>query len=119
MKRTGSTNIHLRKMISELRKAANKNNAEIWRRVAELLDKSTRQRVRVNLSKINRYTKEGEVVVVPGKVLGSGTLDHSVTVAAWDFSKNAYDKISKVGKVITIKKLIEENPKGSGVRIIV
>ena len=56
---------------------------------------------------------------MPGKVLGSGTLDHSVTVAAWNFSENAYKKISKIGKVITIKKLLEENPKGSGVKIIV
>jgi len=106
-------------MISELKKAAVKNEANIWRRVAEILEKPSRQRVRVNLSRINRYTKEGDIVIVPGKVLGSGTLDHSVTVAAWNFSENAYKKISKIGKVITIKKLLEENPKGSGVKIIV
>ena len=119
MKRMGPTNIYLRKLINELRKVASKNNAKIWRRVAELLEKPTRKRVRVNLGKINRYTEEGDVIVIPGKVLASGSLDHSVTVAAWDFSVNAYKKVSRVGKAITIKRLLEENPNGSGVKIIV
>lgn len=119
MKRTGTTNIHLRKLISDLRKAARENNARIWKSVAEFLERPTRQRVRVNLSKVNRYTQEGDVVLVPGKVLGSGTLDHSVTVAAWDFSEKAFKKINNIGRAITIKRMLEENPKGREVKIIV
>ena len=119
MKRTGPTNIHLRLLISALRKKAREHGALIWRRVAELLERPRRMRVAVNLSKINRYTKEGDVVVVPGKVLGSGTLDHSVTVAAWAFSAKAKREIEKVGRAISIEVLLEERPDGSGVKIII
>jgi len=119
MKRTGSTNVHLRRLIHKLRKISRENKAKVWRRVAELLSKPTRDFVEVNISKINRYSSEGETVVVPGKVLGSGELDHSVTVAAWKFSKKAYEKILKKGRALTLQELLEENPNGKGVKIIV
>ncbi|MCD6209076.1 MAG: 50S ribosomal protein L18e [Thermoproteales archaeon] len=118
MGRTGPTNIHLRRLISYLKKKANENDAPIWDAVAEHLSKPTRKRVEVNISRINRYTKDGDVVVVPGKVLGSGELTHRVTIAAWAFSATAREKISKHGRALSIRELIEENPKGSGVKII-
>ncbi len=119
-KRVISTNILVRKTIRELRKAANRHDAAIWDYVAELLERPRRLRYEVNLSKINRYTKPGETVVVPGKVLGAGNIDHPVTVAALGFSEQAVEKIRKAGgRVIHILKLLEENPRGSGVRIII
>ncbi len=119
-KRIISTNIVIRRTLRELRKAANQNNAPIWDYVAELLERPRRLRFAVNLSKINRYTEPGEVVVVPGKVLGAGTLDHPVTVAALGFSEQALEKIRAAGgKAIHILQLIRENPRGSGVRIII
>jgi large subunit ribosomal protein L18e len=73
----------------------------------------------VNISRINRHTKAGDTVVVPGKVLGAGNLDHPVTVAAFKFSKQAKEKILKTGGAcVTIEELIERNPKGSLVRVI-
>ncbi|MCC6015029.1 MAG: 50S ribosomal protein L18e, partial [Desulfurococcaceae archaeon] len=87
MRRTGPTNIVYRKLIRELRKTANAYNARVWDRVAELLGRPARRRVRVNVSKINRYARPGEYVVVPGKVLGAGTLEKSVIVAAVSFSR--------------------------------
>ena len=120
MKRTGPTNIHLRRLIHLLRKKARENGAPIWRRIAELLEKPTRQRAEVNISKINRYTSEGDVVIVPGKVLGSGALNHRVTVAAFAFSEKARRKIEEAGgKIIAIPELINENPRGSRVKIMV
>jgi large subunit ribosomal protein L18e len=71
MKRTGPTNIVLRKTIKELYKLARQNKASIWRAVAEELEKPRRQRRIVNVSRINRYTSDGDIVVVPGKVLGA------------------------------------------------
>lgn len=119
MKRTGPTNVHLRVLIRALRKAAKEHEAPIWRRVAELLERPRRKRVQVNISRINRHTKEGDVVVVPGKVLSCGSLDHPVTVAAWAFSAKAYEKIvAAKGRAISIWKLLEENPRGSGVKVI-
>ncbi|MCW1296588.1 MAG: 50S ribosomal protein L18e [Candidatus Parvarchaeota archaeon] len=102
-------------LIDELKK----NEARIWKRLAKELEKPRRSRREVNISKIERYTKEGEVIVVPGKVLGSGTLRHKVTIAAFSFSKEASEKIKNAGgKIIDLKQLIKENPKGTGVRII-
>lgn len=119
MRRTGPTNIVLRKTINELYKAARRNNAPIWRAIAELLEKPRRQRIVVNVSKINRYTSEGDVVVVPGKVLGAGVLDHPVTVAAVAFSRKAVEKIKVAGgRPMFILDLVKENPRGSNVKII-
>lgn len=120
MKRTGPTNFELRRLAHELRRASRLYNAPAWRYVAELLLRPTRRRAIVNLSKINRYARGGEVVVVPGKVLGAGTLDKPVTVAAYTFSREALRKIKAAGgRAITLKQLLEENKTARGVRILV
>ncbi len=118
MKRTGPTNVHLRRLVHRLRKYSREYRAPIWKAVAEKLWKPRRERVEVNLSTINRYTEDGDVVVVPGKVLGSGVLDHSVTVAAWRFSRRALREIRKRGEALYIEELLERNPEGRGVKII-
>ena len=51
-------------------------------------------------------------------MLSVGELDHNVTVAAFNFSDAALEKINKVGKAIPIKELIKEDPKGKGIRIL-
>jgi len=117
VKRTGPTNPVLRGLILELRKKANEHKANIWRRIADDLEKPTRQRRIINLYKINKYAKENETVVVPGKVLATGELDHNVTIAAFSFSGAALEKINKSGKAITINELMQEDPKGKRIRI--
>jgi large subunit ribosomal protein L18e len=102
-----------------LRKKSRESNVAIWRDVAERLSKPRRKRIAVNISKLNRYTKENEEVLVPGKVLGAGSIDHPVTVAALDFSDKARLKIlTAKGKCLSIPELTEINPKGSNVKII-
>jgi len=119
MTRTGPTNPGLKDLINELKKASIDQKAAIWKRIALDLERPTRNRRIVNLSKINRFTKDNETVVVPGKVLGSGTLDHKVNIAAYTFSQSAIEKINKAGsKVILLNDIIKESPKGKGIRII-
>ena len=114
-----ATNPQLRSLIYFLRKAWRANGARIWLDVARRLAKPRRKRGAVNLCRINRYTEEGDVVVVPGKVLGAGSLDHPVTVAAFSFSKKAKEKIEDArGRWLTIKELVKLNPKGSRVKIM-
>jgi large subunit ribosomal protein L18e len=114
-----STNPELLTIIRSLRQKARENDAPIWRDVADSLSSSKRRRVAVNLSRLNRYTKAKEYVVVPGKVLGAGRLKHSVSVAAFSFSSQAKLKISRSkGKCLSILDLLEANPKGSNVRIM-
>lgn len=119
MKRTGPTNEQLQSLVVDLKRQSYQENANIWRRVVSDLEKSTRSRRVVNISRLNRFTEENEVVVVPGKVLGSGTINHSITIAAFAFSGNAKEQIEKAkGKCLTIKELAKQNPKGKDVRII-
>ncbi len=118
-KRTGPTNPHLRKLINFLRLKSKELKAPIWKVVAEKLEKPTRQRIEVNLSGVERYVKENETIVVPGVVLGTGILTKKLTIAAWRFSRSAKKKIEKIGgKAISIKELVEKNPKGNNVRIM-
>ena len=119
MKRTGPTNPYLRGLIIDLEIAARKNQAPIWKRVAELLSRSTRKRIEVNVGKLNKLLNEGDVAVVPGKVLGGGVINKKITVAAWRFTPAAKQKIEAAGgKAISIYDLLRENPKGSKVVII-
>lgn len=118
MRRTGPTNPELKTLIQELKDKSREHDVNIWRRIAEDLERSTRQRRIVNIYKINKYTEKDETVVVPGKVLAVGELDHNVVVAAFKFSGSAADKINKVGKALTIDQLLKESPKGKGIRII-
>ena len=119
MKRTGPTNPLLQELIGELKKRSNEQSVNLWKRVALDLEKPTRQRRIVNLSKISRYTKENEIIVVPGKVLGSGMLNHKLTISAYQFSDQAKDKIEKAGaKIITLLELSKEKPDGKKLRII-
>ncbi len=117
--RTGPTNEQLKQLIIELKKKAYSGNAMLWKRIAADLEKPSRRRRVVNLSRISRYTNSGEIIIVPGKVLSSGELDKKITIAAWQFSKDAFDKISKANsKAMTIPELMQSNPDGKNVRII-
>ncbi|MEM1550395.1 MAG: 50S ribosomal protein L18e [Candidatus Bathyarchaeia archaeon] len=119
MRRKKAINPNLSALLRLLKKASNEHKARIWRAVAEYLSGTRSRRIAVNISRINRFTREGDVVVVPGKVLGAGMLDHPVTVAASAFSKQAREKILMAGgKCLSIPELIELNPEGSNVKII-
>lgn len=116
--KTGPTNPELKDLIINLKKLAIENDIKLWKRIASDLEKSTRSRRIVNLIKIDKYAKEDETVLVPGKVLAGGDLTKKATVAAYQFSDSAFEKINKIGKAITIKELMDNNPKGSKVRIL-
>ena len=73
-KRTGPTNPYLRQLIENLKKKSLELKAPIWKDIAEKLSRSTRQRVEVNLSDIERNVSDGETIIVPGVVLSTGNL---------------------------------------------
>ncbi len=117
--RTGPTNIELRTLIQDLSKLSSTQDIKIWKNIANNLKRSTRQKRVVNLFKINKLCKDNETIIIPGKVLGDGELNHKLTISAFNFSKSALEKIQKSGgKAISIEELIKINPKGSKVRII-
>lgn len=117
MKKLRKTNPNLVSLIEGMRSKGYEDEVAIWIAISKKLSKPTRRQCEVNLSKINRLTKDGETIVVPGKVLGSGEIDHKVTVAAYKFSQTAIEKIEKLGETLSINELMERDPKGSNVRI--
>lgn len=113
------SNPNLVTLIDVLLSESAKNQAPIWRDVAERLAKPRRLWAEVNVSKIEKYAKPEEYVVVPGKVLGSGDITKPVKVAAVSFSQKAVNKIEKAGgRCLKIDELVKINPKGSGVRLM-
>ncbi len=108
----------LRKEIVKLEKAGRKEGARVYTKAAEELKKTDKNRVEVNISKLQRYAEEGDTLLVPGKVLGSGRLDKKVEVAAFQFSKKAKESIDEVGETMFIEDLVEKNPEGNQVKIM-
>jgi len=120
VKRTGPQTLELQNLIDDLKIIGNKNKIDMWKRVAKELERPRRARRKVNLYKIDKHTRENEIALVPGKVLSIGELTKKVTVAAYQFSDTAREKINSIGKAISIKELLDKNhnPKGKRIRII-
>lgn len=118
MKKSMSTNPVMQESIRELTLKTYEEDAPMWRDVAKRILRSSR-RAEVNIGRIARHTKNGDIVLVPGKVLGSGTIDHSITVGAIGFSNQAEEKlVSAGGKHLSLKELMSKVPKGTGVKIM-
>ena len=108
-KPTGPSDPNTVALIRDLRKkgAADKKH-NFWTVLSKRLTKPRRQRPAVNLSKISRYAKKAELVVVPGKVLASGEIKGSYTIAALNFSEIAEAKITKAGgRALSLRDLME------------
>jgi large subunit ribosomal protein L18e len=115
---TRKTNPRIVSLILTLKERANVNSAPIWKDIASRLEMPARNYAAVNISKINRHTANDDVLLIPGKVLGAGLLDHPVTVAAVTFSESAVEKITGAGgKCQSLEEIMDANPKGSGIRI--
>lgn len=95
-------------------------NRPIWKKTAEELLKSRRNRVEVNINKLENYANNGDVILVPGKVLGTGNISKKITVAAFSFSNSAKTFIETAGgKTITIDQLYNDNKDGKNVILMV
>ena len=103
--------------------AAKKNKA--WIRVAEILSGPRKNRANLNLEEIDKKvdtlkgTSEGEIVVVPGKVLSQGEISKKIKIAALNFSDKAKEKLLKSKcEVLNIIEEIKKNPAGKGIEIL-
>ena len=104
-------------MVKDLKQASKKNEAPIWSRLADLALKSSSRRV-VNLTRINKTTKDNDVLFVPGKVLGTGNISHKITLSSFSMSTTAANKIIQTGgKIMTYSDMIKKYPTGKGVII--
>ncbi|MDE1848549.1 MAG: 50S ribosomal protein L18e [Nanoarchaeota archaeon] len=90
-----------------------------WFKISEILASPRRNHKDINLNQIEEQTKEGETIVVPGKVLSMGEINKKIKIVAFNFSDGAREKILKSGgKISTISEEIKINPDAKGVRIL-
>ncbi|PWI49135.1 50S ribosomal protein L18e [Candidatus Heimdallarchaeota archaeon B3_Heim] len=106
-------------LIRSINQVGIQNKANIWRRLSKELSSANRNRIAINLSHINRVSSPGDVIVVPGKILGAGILRHKLSIAAESFSESAKEKILSIGgQCLSFEELIKTNPKGTNVRLL-
>jgi len=97
--------------------AAKKKKA--WREIAGILSSPHVKKINVNLDKISTEAKEGEVVIVPGKVLSEGELNKKMKIVAFSFSEKAKEKIlNSHGEILNILDEIKKNPDAKNIKII-
>jgi large subunit ribosomal protein L18e len=114
-----TTDVELLQTIKLLKEKTQESGVPLWRSLAKKFERSNKRRIYANISLINRHSKPNDIVVIPGKVLGSGKLDHPVNVSAFRFSKIAKQKIEDSGgRCISFSTLLSENPKVSMVRML-
>lgn len=97
----------VREWLAALEKARQDKRKPVYDRIHELVAVPSRRRVSVDVYKISSSTKEGDTVVVPGKVLGVGAMSHSVSIAALGFSASALKSLKDANcRIITIKDVL-------------
>lgn len=107
------------RMARDLKKASIRNDAPIWARLAEHALKPSVARRDINLKRIAQLTKDNDTVVFPGKVLGTGTVPHKITLFSFAISAPAASKVTGAGgSLVGYEELIEKNPTGKGVVLL-
>lgn len=113
------TNTNTKDLIQKLYKLSKKEGVDLWKSVAKSLEKPSRNWAEINLNRLSKVTNKGDKVIVPGKVLGAGSIAHKVDVYSMGASTTAKKYIIKAeGSCLSINDLIKKNPQGKGVRII-
>ncbi len=103
------TNPELKKMID----AFSKRKEKEYKLIGKYLSRPKRKSKPVNLSKIEKVSMDGDVVIVPGKVLAIGTLKKKLKIYAFSYSEACKRKISSSGSEIHhISDLLKDNIKG-------
>ena len=114
-KQNRKTNQSLVALIGDLKEQSRSTGSALWRDVARRLETSRSNWAEPNLSRLSRHASDEKMILVPGKLLGSGDVEGKPSVAA----AGARTKIEGAGgRVLTIRELMKENPEGKEVRIL-
>ena len=102
-------------ILVETLRAAKKTGAPFWLQAAGVLSGPRRRKIAVNLGDIEKATKEGDSIVVPGKILSQGEISKKIAVVAFAFSEKAKEKLLKTkSQAINIIDEIKKNPEAKG-----
>lgn len=92
---------------------------EAWKEIASILTSPRSGNNGTNLGEINKIAKDGEIIVIPGKVLSSGEISKKLKIVAFSFSNEAKEKILNAkGEALYLIDEIKKNPSAKGVRIL-
>jgi large subunit ribosomal protein L18e len=92
---------------------------ELWIPVASVLAGPRRNFTNLNIGEIDKIAKEGETVIVPGKVLSEGEISKKIKVVSLGFSEKAKEKLEKAKiSTLSIEEEIKKNPTAKGIRIL-
>ena len=106
-------------MIRFLKIKGRENKARIWSIAADQLSRPRRARAVLNLNHVSRSTNPNSLVLVPGKLLGSGAINHRVVIGAFEYSAVAREKVEGAGgQCMALKDFVARYPKGSNVTIM-
>jgi large subunit ribosomal protein L18e len=87
--------------------------------IAKLLVRPVKKMGDLNLSEIDRKAKDGETVLVVGKVLSSGDLTKKLKIVAWSASEKAKEKMkASKSEFVTIVQEMKKNKELKGVKLI-
>ncbi|MEM0094632.1 MAG: 50S ribosomal protein L18e [Candidatus Micrarchaeaceae archaeon] len=101
--------------IESARSAKALKNENAWLQIEKLISMPKRKRIALNLKKLERVAKDGEAIVVPGKVLGVGTISKNIELCALEYSASSIGKLEKANcKILGIDEMLKK----SNVRII-
>ncbi|MEM4254914.1 MAG: 50S ribosomal protein L18e [Candidatus Norongarragalinales archaeon] len=115
----GPESSEVKALVAFLEKTVRKSHSRAWASVASFMLKPARVKKgkAVNLYKLEKIAKDGDVIVIPGVLLGVGDLKKKITVAAFKASESARAKLGK--NLVSIRALAEKNPEGKKVRIVI
>lgn len=122
MKQKGPENPQAITLARTLMHTASAKHAPVWKRIAHFLLLPRRKRITVTLAKLSRYAKAGQTIIVPGKLLSTGSAPTvQFTLAAASGTKDAIAKLSGQKNITlhSIEELMEKNPTGKGITIII
>jgi large subunit ribosomal protein L18e len=103
----------------ETLRAAKKTSSEFWIKIAGILSGPRRKKIELNLDEIDKFSKEGDSILVPGKVLSRGDISKKIAVIALGFSEKAREKILKAkSRTIYMGEEIKKNKTGRGLKVL-
>ena len=90
-----------------------------WHKIAQILSASTRKYSEINLSDLDKESKLGDTIVVPGKILSKGHLTKKIKVCALGISQEAKIKLKESKtEFVYLGEEIKKNPKAEGIKIV-
>jgi large subunit ribosomal protein L18e len=117
MKALDKKNLQTQKLISELYRLSKDKKKEVYAVIAKSLMAPTRKINAVNFFKLQKssHVVDGDIIVIPGKLLAVGTLEKKITIYANGFSESAKAKFKNIK---LLSDLIKDNVDYKKIKLI-